>query len=56
MTLIFDDEENVYIWVDVDDFNKELSPKFLKEEDAITWYGTISAHIFNEFGIVENKK
>jgi hypothetical protein len=51
MTLILDDYNGVYVWVDVDDHNNELSPHFDYEEDAIQWYGRISAHVLDEFGI-----
>jgi hypothetical protein len=56
MTLILDDYNGVYVWVDVDDHNKELSPHFDYEEDAIQWYGRVSAHILDEFGVSEKKK
>ena len=51
MTLILDDYNGVYVWVDVDDHNNELSPHFDYEEDAIQWYGRVSAHILDEFNI-----
>jgi hypothetical protein len=51
MTLILDDYNGVYVWVDVDDHNNELSPHFDYEEDAIQWYGRVSAHILDEFDI-----
>jgi hypothetical protein len=51
MTLIHDDIMDVYIWVDEDDHNNDLSPHFDDQESAIEWYGRVSAHILNEFGI-----
>jgi hypothetical protein len=56
MTLILDDYNGVYVWVDVNDHNNELSPHFDYEEDAIQWYGRVSAHILDEFGITGNDK
>jgi len=37
MKLIADDIDQVYFWVDDQDENVELSPKFDYEEDAIEW-------------------
>jgi len=54
MTLIYDDIIDVYIWVDVDDHNNELSPQFDDEESAIKWYGIVSKHIFSEFGLTKD--
>ena len=51
MTLIFDEYNEIYVWVDVNDHDTELSPRFDDEEGAIQWYGTISKHIFEEYGI-----
>jgi phage-related protein len=55
MTLIYDDIMDAYIWVDENDHNNELSPQFDDQESAIEWYGVVSAHIFNEFGITGDK-
>jgi len=54
MTLIYDDIMDVYVWVDVDDHNNELSPQFNDEDSAIKWYGMVSAHILSEFGITKD--
>jgi hypothetical protein len=54
MHLILDDYNQIYVWVDDSDENTELSPHFDYEEDAIQWYGTISKHIFDEYGITSN--
>lgn len=51
MTLIYDDYNDCWVWVDVDDQDREISPHFDYEEDAIQWYGRISQHIFDEYGI-----
>ena len=51
MTLILDDYNGIYVWVDDNNENEELSPHFDYEEDAIQWYGRVSAHILDEFGI-----
>jgi hypothetical protein len=57
MTLIYDDYNDCWVWVDVDQQDLELSPHFDYEEDAIQWYGRISKHVFSEFGITnENPK
>jgi hypothetical protein len=37
MTLILDDYNQVYIWVDDDNPDLELSPHFDYEEDALEW-------------------
>jgi hypothetical protein len=37
MTLILDDYNQVYVWVDEDDHDHHLSPCFDYEEDAILW-------------------
>lgn len=41
MKLIFDDFEEVWIWVEADDHDVELSPQFDFEEDAVRWYDRI---------------
>ena len=37
MQLICDDVNNIYVWVEDDDENVELSPHFDYEEDALLW-------------------
>jgi len=37
MTLILDDYNQVYVWVDDDNPDNELSPRFDYEEDALEW-------------------
>jgi len=37
MTLILDDYNQVYIWVDDDNHDLELSPHFDYEDDALAW-------------------
>lgn len=37
MRLICDDFYNIYVWVEDDDGNVELSPHFDYEEDALNW-------------------
>lgn len=51
MKLILDDYKCVYVWVDDTNEDTVLSPHFDHEEDAIQWYGRISAEIFNEYGV-----
>lgn len=56
MRMSYDDYNQVYVWVDDDNDNIELSPHFDYEEDAIQWYGQISRDIFNEYGITKDKE
>jgi hypothetical protein len=51
VTLIYDEYNDWWVWVDVDDHDNDLSPHFDYEEDAIQWYSRISSHIFEEYGI-----
>jgi hypothetical protein len=37
MILICDDYNEIYVWVDDEDHDHELSPHFDYEEDAIAW-------------------
>jgi hypothetical protein len=37
MTLLNDDLNQIYVWVDDHDENIELSPHFDYEEDALQW-------------------
>lgn len=37
MKLICDDYNRIYVWVDDNDHDLELSPHFDYEEDAIVW-------------------
>jgi hypothetical protein len=37
MQLICDDVNNIYVWVEDDDENVELSPHFDYEEDGLLW-------------------
>lgn len=37
MKLLYDDFNQVYVWVEEYDENTELSPHFDYEEDAIQW-------------------
>lgn len=55
MRLICDDYNQVYVWVEDFDENKELSPHFDYEEDAIQWYEQISKDIFKEYGITKDE-
>lgn len=38
MKLLRDEVNGVYVWVDDNDENVELSPHFDYEEDATAWY------------------
>ena len=55
VTLTYDDYNDWWVWVDVNDNDRHLSPHFDYEEDAIQWYGRISEHIFEEYGISKNE-
>jgi hypothetical protein len=55
MTLIYDDYNDWWVWVDVDNHDNDLSPHFDYEEDAIQWYRRISTHIFEEYGVTKNE-
>ncbi len=37
MKLLADDYNEIYVWVDDEDENLQLSPSFDYEEDAIQW-------------------
>ena len=37
MTLIYDDFDDVWVWVEKNDHTIELSPRFDEEEDARFW-------------------
>jgi hypothetical protein len=37
MILICDDYNEVYVWVDENDHDHDLSPRFDYEEDALEW-------------------
>jgi hypothetical protein len=51
VTLFYDEFDDVYVWVETDDENIELSPRFDDEEGAIQWYGRIAKIMFEEFGV-----
>ena len=53
MTLIYDEFDKIYIWVETHDENIELSPKYDDEESAKQWYGRVSSIMFEEFGVKE---
>lgn len=38
MKLLYDDYNQVYVWVDDEDHDHELSPRFDYEEDAELWF------------------
>jgi len=56
MKLICDDYNEVYVWVDDNDENVELSPHFDYEEDAIQWYGKISRDVFDKYGLKDKNE
>ena len=55
MTLIYDEYNDWWVWVDTDNHDTDLSPHFDYEEDAIQWHGRVSKHIFEEYGITKNE-
>ena len=48
MTLIYDDYNQVYVWVDVDDHDHTLSPHFDYEEDAVRWRDRMKQELLRE--------
>jgi len=55
MTLIYDDFDDVYIWVETDNHDIPLSPEFDDEASARQWYGRVAAIMFNEFAVTSNQ-
>jgi hypothetical protein len=45
MILICDDYNEIYVWVDDNDHDYELSPHFDYEEDAIAWRERIKLEV-----------
>ena len=45
MILIGDDYKQIYVWVDEDNHNLELSPHFDYEEDASLWRDRIEQEL-----------
>ena len=41
MNLIFDEFDDIWVWVKTVDADYELSPRFDTEEDAQAWYNTM---------------
>lgn len=37
MELIYDDYNDIWVWVEKNDHDKELSPQFDEKEDALLW-------------------
>lgn len=37
MTLIYDEYNDVWVWVEENDHDRELSPAFDEKEDALFW-------------------
>lgn len=48
MKLLYDDYNQVYVWVDDFDENQELSPHFDYEEDANIWFNRMKSELSNE--------
>jgi hypothetical protein len=48
MTLILDDVDQVYVWVDDKDHDLALSPHFDYEADAIQWRDRMRQELKNE--------
>ena len=48
MRLILDDYNQIYVWVDDNDENDELSPHFDYEEDAIQWRDRIKEKLLKD--------
>jgi len=45
MKLLQDDYNQIYVWVDDNDENIELSPHFDYEEDALAWKERINQEV-----------
>lgn len=52
MKLLYDDYNNVYVWVDDINEDNELSPHFDYEEDAEDWFLKMKANFTNEKNIL----
>ena len=48
MRLIYDDYQEVFVWVDDMDADIELSPQFDYEEDAVRWRDCIKKELLRE--------
>lgn len=48
MKLLCDDRNQVYVWVDDDNEDIHLSPRFDYEEDAENWYKQIKKKVQDE--------
>lgn len=51
MTLIYDEYNEIYVWVATHNHDDELSPHFDDEESAIKWYGQVGKIMLDEFGV-----
>lgn len=47
MTLIYNEFDNVWLWVDAKDHNIEYSPQFDEREYAEQWLSTIKDKLVN---------
>ena len=56
MTLIYDELNDCYVWVEVNDENIELSPQFDTEEDAIQWYNRVAEIIVKNFRVIDEQQ
>ena len=56
MTLIYNKDDDTYVWVETHDDNIELSPKYINEESAIKWYGRVASIMFKEFGVESEQR
>jgi hypothetical protein len=45
MRLLHDDYNLVYVWVDDNDENEELSPHFDYEDDAFQWFERMKVEV-----------
>ena len=51
MTLFYDEFDDVYVWVETNDENIELSPRFDDAEAAVRWYGRVYEIMFDKGGV-----
>ena len=54
MTLIYDDFDEVYVWVDSHDHDVELSPEYDDEASARQWYSRVSEIMLAQAGVIKN--
>lgn len=49
MTLIYDDFDEIFVWVETNNHNVELSPHYDDEESAKQWYSRVYTIMLEKF-------